>query len=80
MIGPADECHEYGRNGLPSLSGSGQSVRCGVQAADDDSRDILPGEVEIQGAAFGVCGGNGNEVAGIPSKDTEQEGSGRELA
>ena len=55
------------QNGLPSLSGSGQLVRVGVQASDDGNGDIVPGEAESQGEVLVVMGINGNGVAGSPS-------------
>ena len=76
---PAEKCREDGHNGLPSLSGSGQSVRGGGRAADGGSGDIILGESEIQVAVFRVCGLNGDEVAGSPSTDASHKGSWREV-
>ena len=75
--GPADEFWEDGRNGLPSLSGSGHPVRGSVREADDGSGAIIPVEAESQGAVFGVWGGNGDGVTDSLSTDVEREGSRR---
>ena len=65
---------------MPYLSGSGDPVGGGVREADDGYGAIIPGEAESQGAVFGVWGGNGDGVAGIPSKRSstgrQREGGG----
>ena len=78
LSGPAEKNWEDGRNGMPSLPGSGHPVRVGVRAADDRRGCIMPVEEEVQGAVFGVWGGNGDGVAGILLTYTAREGIGRE--
>ena len=45
--GPEDQRREYGQNGLPTMSGGGNTVRGRVQEKDDVSGDFLPVEAEF---------------------------------
>ena len=72
------ECQEYGRDGLPPLSGSGHTVIGGVRAAEDMRGTIVLVEAVSQGAVIGVWGGDAVGIAGIPPKKAERESSGRE--
>ena len=57
------------------MSGSRHPVGGGVKAADDGRRIIIPGAEAGESSVFGVWGGYGVGVAGIPPTDKKQEGS-----
>ena len=75
-----DKHREDGRNGLPSVSGSGHPVGGGIRSADDRTGVILPGAKVSASTVFGVWGGDGIGVSISPPTDTVQEGNGRETA
>ena len=80
MGGSEDKHWEDGQNGLPSMSGSGHPFGGGIQTEDDRRRIILPVETEIESTVFGVRGGYGVGVAGIPPTDSARERNRRETA
>ena len=72
LVMSKEELWEDGRNGLLSVSCSGQPVGGDAQASDERRRIIIPGEGAGESAVFGVWGGGGIEVAGIPPTDAER--------
>ena len=80
LSGNVEKYREDGHNGIPSLPGSGYPVGGSLRALDDGRGSTILIEAESQGELFGVWGGNGGGVAGIPSTYTAWEISGRDTA